>query len=295
MSQNGDGTDVLVIGEALVDIVEKNDIVSEHPGGSAANVALGLGRLGVSVEILTHIAEDRRGQAIAEHLEASEVRVRPESFGARRTSTAVARLNEDGAATYEFDVSWALPPLSGPPAVRVLHVGSFAVFLSDLDHLLEMVKRSSALEVSIDPNVRPAIAGSHLEALRRFETVASVSSLVKLSDADAKRLYPGQDPEGVLNRMLELGARLAVVTAASGVLLATPTRRIRVAAPRVRTVDTIGAGDTVTASLLDAVLHGGVPTSEPDLQALGDSAVRAAATTVSRAGADLPWADELRR
>ncbi|RZI85266.1 MAG: carbohydrate kinase, partial [Microbacterium sp.] len=115
---------VLVIGEALIDIVDGTEIV----GGSPANVALGLGRLGIDVELLTAIGSDDRGRRIADHLGESGVRVLPESLCLEQTSTARASIRPDGSAAYDFDIEWTLP-LSGADAHDIVHVGSIACFL----------------------------------------------------------------------------------------------------------------------------------------------------------------------
>src|SRR4051812_8537782 len=73
-TQGGGVQDVLVIGEALVDIVSAPGVSAvEHAGGSPANVALGLSRLGLGTRLLTRIGSDERGQLIRRHLEASGV------------------------------------------------------------------------------------------------------------------------------------------------------------------------------------------------------------------------------
>lgn len=105
----------LVIGEALIDIVQRDgQVLGEHVGGSPLNVAVGLGRLDRGVDFLTHIADDERGRRIVEYVEASGVRLVPGSTSAARTPTAAASIDENGAATYTFDIEWQL---SGTPEV----------------------------------------------------------------------------------------------------------------------------------------------------------------------------------
>ena len=103
-------SEFLVVGESLVDIVEdRNGSRVEVPGGSPANVALGLARLGESVDLLTWLAADQRGSTVVDHLTASGVNVLRGSLGATRTPSALARLDETGGATYEFDLEWERP------------------------------------------------------------------------------------------------------------------------------------------------------------------------------------------
>ena len=120
----------LVIGEALVDVVMRTDgSVDAHPGGSPANVAIGLGRLGRDVELLAYLADDDNGALIREHLAASQVSLAAGSLGAPATSVATAHLDDSGAATYEFELEWALADDAAPRPVAArgahgIHRGS---------------------------------------------------------------------------------------------------------------------------------------------------------------------------
>lgn len=288
--------DVLVVGEALIDVVESGDAVVEHVGGSPANVALGLGRLGDDVTLLTQLGEDRRGSSIVAHLSASGVAVRPESVRAGATSTALARIDADGQATYEFDVRWeALGTLDGIRP-RLIHTGSIACFLAPgAESVRRLLRACGAAEVTFDPNIRPALIGPHAQAFRAYEQTAALASVVKLSDEDAAWLYPGARPEHVVDEVLGLGPRLVAITlGARGAIVASRDARAEVEAVAVDAVDTIGAGDTFMASLAHSVLRtGSAGLDAGALRRIGAEAVRAAALTVSRAGADLPWSYEL--
>jgi fructokinase len=100
---------VLVVGEALVDVVVRADgAATEHPGGSPLNVAIGLGRLGRETHLLTRLGKDERGGAVLRHLERSGVRLVEGSVLPVTTATAAATLAPDGSATYEFDLRWEL-------------------------------------------------------------------------------------------------------------------------------------------------------------------------------------------
>jgi fructokinase len=287
--------DVFVIGEALIDIVQRGVESTAHPGGSPANVALGLGRLGRSVDLLTHLGRDERGGEIERWLRASAVNLLDQSFSADRTSIARASIGADGDSSYTFDIEWSVPR-GVESAPRVLHTGSIAAFLKPgADDVANYLEESSAAEVTFDPNIRPALVGDHSVAIARFERLASFATCVKLSDEDAGWLYPGSRIPEVVDALLGLGPNLVVVTmGARGMRLATPLAEVFVAAEPVALVDTVGAGDTVMASLIDSLLD--YPSNElaaDRLQAIGIRATRAAAVTVSRAGADLPYRQEL--
>lgn len=288
--------EILVIGEALIDIIQiEGRAPEERVGGSPANVALGLGRLGARVGLLTQVGRDRRGEAIADHLRASRVDLLADSIIDAPTSTALAVIDAGGHAAYTFDVRWGTLP-EAPVAARVLHTGSIAAFLEPgASSLRGLLARSHAEEITFDPNIRPALLGPHDDVVARFEEFARLATVVKMSDEDAAWLYPGVEVTEVVDRVLSLGPRLAAVTlGAEGAELAGAHARVRVEGVTVGVVDTIGAGDTFMASLVDFVAkHGSGDLDELALERAGTAAAQAAAITVSRAGADLPWAHEL--
>ncbi|MGG5173379.1 carbohydrate kinase family protein [Pseudarthrobacter sp. J1738] len=289
--------DVIVVGESLVDIVASAQGTVEHPGGSPANVAYGLGRLGVSTGLLTAIGNDERGRAVEAHLENAGVMLVPGSKSQGRTATATATLAADGSARYDFDIHWELPPIAPTYLPKVLHTGSIATFLAPgaaaVKALLEQSHRECM--VTYDPNIRPAMLGGHAEARSIFEEIVPLTDVVKLSDEDANWLYPELQLEETATRLLGLGTELAVVTKGSeGSLLATPATRLHIPAIRSEVADTIGAGDAYMAALIYGLLARGTDGLAPAvLEAIGLTATKAAAITVRRPGANPPTMVEL--
>lgn len=296
--------DVLVVGEALVDIVHRADgSIDESPGGSPANVALALGRLGRSPRLLTSIGDDAHGQVVREWLQGSDVSV--QGLPAARTSTALARLDADGAATYEFDLDW-LVEASGVTTADALHIGSIAATLepgaSAVAGLLEG-HRGRAL-ISYDPNIRPSLIDDREATRRRVRSLIARADVVKASDEDIAWLHPGEDIADIARSWLRSGPALVVVTTgSSGCLVVTPGFEFRVPAVKVDVVDTVGAGDTFMAGLIDGLLSEGAfgAAARAVLESLGEAQLTsllarsavAAAVTVSRPGADPPTRDEL--
>lgn len=307
--QPSTGDRTLIVGEALVDIVERagSAAPAEFVGGSPANVALGLARLGRPTEFLAALARDERGERIAAHLRASGVTVLDEAWTASRTSTARAVIGPDGSAHYSFDIEWALPVPVSVQGYSAVHTGSIAAFLEPgsgaVRDLLQEARLLGAL-VTFDPNIRQALLPIHSAALALFESTVALSHVVKLSDEDAAWLYPGYTADEVLDAVLDLGADLVVVTAGGdGAAMATRTWRVAVPAVSVDVVDTIGAGDTFMAALIaqlsEVYAAGGraglVMLESEKLAAIGALSARASAITVSRAGANPPTAAELAR
>jgi len=304
-------TEVLVIGEALIDIVEGDRGVRELVGGSPANVAVGLARQGHGVSLLTRLGRDDRGERIAAQLEGqghegAGLEIDEASWTDAPTSTARARLQPDGSARYEFEIDWDVP-VARRDGIRALHTGSIALFLEPggtavLDALQHA---SSSAFVSLDPNIRPALVGPHAEALERFERAAALADLVKLSDEDAEWLYPGLPGADVLTRVAGLGeagdaggvalARLVVMTrGGEGAIGLGPGGIAEVPAIAVTVADTIGAGDAYMASLISSALDD--PAMCEDAVAFTLALRRAAVMagiTVSRAGANPPTRAEV--
>lgn len=297
----------LVVGEALVDEVRAADgTVTAHPGGSPANVAIGLGRLGRDVELLTWLGADAYGTLVADHVEASGVRLAPGSTGASNTSVATAVLDATGAATYQFDLEWQLPAGEASPGAVVVHTGSIAAVLepggSRVAQVLDAARDTAT--ITYDPNARPSLMGSPAEALAKVESVLALSDVVKVSDEDIEWLT-GHSPEAVAPQWLDRGPKLVVVTrGGEGATAWTGDgRRVDVTAPRVAVADTVGAGDSFMGGLIDGLWSAGllgaaqrdhlgaIPTEV--LEHILARCARIAAITVSRAGANPPSSAEL--
>ena len=306
MAPGADGAgSALVIGEALVDIVDDGSgSLVEAPGGSPLNVAVTMSRLGVATRLLSALGDDKRADQVAEHLAASGVQLLPGARRLPRTSTATARTDASGAASYDFDVSWD-PPAAETSGHGIVHAGSLGLFLQPGEAVVHRALAAGAAGgavVSLDPNVRPGLLGDHATALGRFEELLALAHVVKLSDEDAAWFYPGTDPRDVARRILDRGPALVTVTRGADGCLMT-TRETTCALPSAATpvVDTIGAGDAFMGAMLrELLVRGLLPTlvdrgapAAADLEAVGVAAARVAALTVGRRGADPPWRDEV--
>ncbi len=235
---------ILAVGESIMDVVVRPDGRQAHPGGSPANIAYGLARLGHDVSLLTALADDEHGRRIAAHLEGAGVDVLEASWSAEHTSTATATIGDDGAAQYDFDVTWSIPDSTVVPPAALLHSGSIAAFLEPGASAVEALFASERARtlLSLDPNIRPALVGPHEDALARFERLARLSDVVKLSDEDAEWLYPGVSVEDAAHRIRDLGPLVVAVTRGSeGALLVSASAAIAVPGRRVEVADTTAA------------------------------------------------------
>lgn len=296
--------EALVIGEALTDVVLAADgEESSRPGGSPANVAVGLARLNVRTELMTSLGADAEGESLRAHLEGAGVGLRPAITGPpERTSSARAVLDSLGAAEYSFDLTWE-PGEIAPGPVRLLHTGSLAMVVEPgaSQVLAALTTAEPGTVISIDPNVRPHLGLSREHVRTQLERFAGHAHLVKLSDEDLSWTFPGTPLQEVAEWLHHVGVQLVVVTrGAEGCLLFAPAWHSALAAPMAPLVDTIGAGDSFMSGLLSAVLvSDGVQAlragtvSQQQAEAWAGIAMRCAAITVGRAGAQPPRADEL--
>ncbi|MFI5697333.1 carbohydrate kinase [Kribbella sp. NPDC051586] len=300
---------VLVIGEALVDIVgtaakttrNGNGKGKAIPGGFAANVAVGLARMGVPTELVARFGTDQYGDLLGAHLFGNGVQLAPGTVDpAFRTSTATATLDAEGVASYQFDMTWDPPALSLTRGCPAIHTGSIATMLEPgataIHRFLESVA-DQPVTVTLDPNARPAITPDPAVAWTAVRKLAALSDLVKLSDEDCAFFRPGMSLDDIAAELLtEKRTQCVVVTrGGEGAIGVSRDVRVEVQAPAIEVVDTVGAGDSLMAALITGLLKRDLLgerrlaglTSE-DLRDVVDYAVKAAAITCTRHGADPP-------
>ena len=287
-----------VAGEALIDLLPGED-GNRIPkvGGGPANTAKAVARLGHTTFFVGGISADEYGRAIEVELESSGVDLSLTYRGSESTALAIATLDESGAAKYEFELdgtasfafhgSW-LP--KGEP--DVIHVGSVATILEPgASELLEWARSKSA-PIVFDPNVRPSIQGNKDLYHASVERWIDVASIVKLSEDDLDWLY---GDESVVKTWFDRGVSIVVVTRGEKGLSALGRDfRVDVPAVSVSVIDTVGAGDTIGAILVEGLLeHGLSGLNGNALFSVLERAAKAAAITCSRAGANPPWKAEL--
>jgi len=292
---------IWVCGEVLIDILPTGPVV----GGGPANTAKALARLGYDVDFIDGISTDAFGVSARKELARDGVGLSLALSSDKPTSTATVTLDSTGSASYKFLIegtatfdfahSWLPDPERLKPAV--LHIGTLVTIVEPASSVLHewAIKTAEFAPIVFDPNVRTSVVGDRVKYRAAVEKWVGISSVVKLSDDDISWLYPDEAMDEVAQRWIAGGTSLVVVTrGAKGIIGYTEHGFVEVAGAQVSVVDTVGAGDTVGAVLVEGIvkhsvsgLHGQV------LNAVLHRAAVAAGITVSRAGAQPPRLHEL--
>jgi fructokinase len=303
---------ILCCGEALIDMLPRTSDKGEaafapYPGGAVFNTSIALGRLGSTVGFFSGLSNDMLGEMLTDALTASHVDSTMAAMSDRPTTVAFVKL-VSGHATYAF--------YDENTAGRLLSVDDLpdsdadALFFGGISLVVEpcgaayqalMQREASRAVTMIDPNIRPSFIKDEAPYRARIEEMCSLADIVKLSDEDLHWLSGDGDIPTLARDLIAKGAKLVCITeGAKGVNGYTADHTVFVASNRVDVVDTVGAGDTFNAGLLHALDTAGLLTksavtnlSEAQISDALAMGAKCAAVTVSRAGANPPWAHEL--
>lgn len=300
---------IVVAGEALIDIiVDVEGALRAVPGGGPYNTARTIARLGGDVAFVGRISVDRFGRMLRAILEADGVLMERVVATDDPTTLAVAELDARGTASYQFYLDGTsaagltdanLPDVFGPDVMAV-HVGTLGLVLEPTGTTIERLIQAAPGDVLVmlDPNCRPSATRDAAAFRARITTIARRTDVVKVSDDDLGFLYPELAPDLAIQRLLDLGVRVVLRTdGGRSVEIRTASERVSVPVPRVHVVDTVGAGDAFGGGFLAWWISAGRERAE--LGSLDDVleavryAIRVAALTCTRAGAEPPTAAEL--
>jgi fructokinase len=298
-------SDVWVTGEVLIDLIPDGTERKAVVGGGPANTAKALAKLGIATQFIDGISTDMYGQMALKQLHQDGVLLDYVKFSDKPTCLAIVSLNNQGGATYEFLIEgtatfdytpdWLPDSLTLKPSL--LHIGTLVTAIEPAASVLH--KWASVVKgvapIVFDPNIRPAVMADRAEYVRQVEKWIGISSAVKVSDDDIYWLYPDKSIDDVANTWLGMGPELVVITFGDkGLSGYRKDEKVSVDAKKVVVADTVGAGDTVGAILVEAIVEEGLPNLTGQLLiAKLERAAKAAAITVSRTGALPPGRDEI--
>ena len=292
---------IWVCGEVLIDILPTGPVV----GGGPANTAKALARLGHEVGFIDGISTDAFGVSARKELSRDGVGLGLSLTSNKPTCTATVTLDSkgsasyefliDGTATFDFNSSWLPDPERLKPSV--LHIGTLVTIIEPGASVLFdwAVKVGEFAPIVFDPNIRPSVMADKAKYAAAVEKWVSIASVVKVSDDDIAWLYPSESLDGVAHRWIEAGVSCVVITrGAKGLIGFTASGMEEVDGVKVDVVDTVGAGDTVGAIVVEGIIKHSVHGLQGQvLNAVLHKAAIAAGITCSRAGAQPPRAHEL--
>ena len=297
---------VWVVGEVLIDLIPDGTERKAVVGGGPANTAKALAKLGIDTQFIDGISSDKYGQMALKELQKDNVKLDFAHFSNKPTCLAIVSLDSSGSATYEFVIeetatfdftpTWLPDPVTNKPSL--LHIGTLVTAIEPAASILHKWASDLAMVAPIvfDPNVRPAVMGDRQEYVKQVERWIDIATAVKVSDDDINWLYPDKSIDDVANAWLAKGAKLVVVTFGDkGLSAFSEKEKISVPAQKVTVIDTVGAGDTVGAILVEAIIESGLEKLHGEvLKKMLERAAKAAAITVSRTGAVPPTRDEIK-
>ena len=269
-------------------------------GGAVMNTAVALGRLGADVQFFSGLSNDLFGELLKEHLEASNVDVSSVSWSDRPTTLAFVKL-VDGHASYAFydeDTAGRMLSTDDLPEVSAdaMFFGGISLVVEPCASAYEalMMREAGSKLTMIDPNVRPSFIKDEQVYRDRMSRMMAAADVVKTSDEDLEWLTGSADATSLLSESTKV---VLLTKGSAGVTVLTANGATDVPAQKVEVVDTVGAGDTFNAGFLAGLAQQGCLSKEEllkaDLTAATALGAKAAAITVSRAGANPPWANEL--
>ena len=296
---------VWVSGEVLIDLIPDGSERKPVFGGGPANTAKALSKLGIDTQFIDGISSDQYGQMVKNELVTSGVKLDYVKYSDKPTCLAIVSLSNSGSASYEFVIQntatfdftldWLPNPQTERPAL--LHIGTLATAIEPgASFLFEWAQSvAKVAPIVFDPNIRPAVMDDRQQYVKQVERWVSISSAVKVSDEDIKWLYPSLEVDQVINYWLTKGPSLIVVTYGDkGLAGYRVGEKVSVDAIKVAVADTVGAGDTVGAILVEAIVKDRLNSlSGVRLEMMLKRAAKAASITVSRSGANPPTLKEI--
>lgn len=259
---------ILVIGEALIDLIQVSDQYKPVVGGANANVAQALARRGEKQKFLGRISQDGFGKQIRSHLLANGVDLEWSIAAEEQTTLAVATIDSAGVASYSFyingtaDWGWTEAELPSHQMLRevdasCVQFGCLTMAIGPGNVVVEKWLRSihevDQITLSHDLNIRSALGFEREVELERVLRVNRISHLIKASDADIEWLYDlpsGADLDEIAHAWASEGKLVVITRGGDGASLYRNGKRIDVTAPKINLVDTVGAGDTFMANFL---------------------------------------------
>lgn len=297
--------EIWVCGEVLIDLIPRGEKKIAIVGGGPTNTAKALALLGFDSYFIDGISSDVYGEKAKAELLYAGVNLKYANFTDKPTCTADVSLDSagvasyvfaiEGSATFDFAHDWLPDPLEIKPAV--LQIGTLATIVEPAATiLLEWARKvATVAPIVFDPNVRSSVVSDRVKYQAAVARWTAISAVIKVSEDDLAWLYPDREQLDIAAQWLNEGAALVIITKGSyGLIGITKEGSVTVPGVKVEVADTVGAGDTVGAIVVEAIVERGLAALHGEvLREVLTRAAKAASITCSRAGANPPSRAEI--
>ena len=299
---------VWVCGEALIDLIPVrpgSDQRQAIPGGGPANTAHALARLDIPTEFIGGLSDDQYGQRMRAEFIAGRVGLTFTPEHQLPTCLAIVSIDVDGGATYEFKIdgtatfAFTAENLPDPKVIQpdAIYIGTLATIIEPGASILKdwIIQAQDYAPIIYDPNIRSSVISDRSRYQEVVKEWVALSNVVKASEDDLAWLYPETDPLEIARSWVTQGVQVVVITKGeNGIVGVTENQEVSIPGVKVEVIDSVGAGDTVGAVLVEALVEFGLEKLTRELLSHTlHRAALAAAITCSRAGANPPTKAEL--
>ena len=254
-----------VLGDTAVDLIPDGTEYVRFPGGTGANVAVALSRLGIRNAFITKIGNDPAGAFITDKLQRENVDTqyvsRSEDY---KTSLIEVSIDAQGERAFNFTVKPSADSqmeISDIPAFERgdwLCVSCFVLAQPPSReatfHAMRQAQKSGAV-VCVDANMRIDMWDD--KSLLVPETVEALKNadIAKMSEDELLLLSNADSTDEAIEEIKQWPAKIKVITLADkGAILVTEKANYRIEGYSVPVVDMTGAGDAFFAALVSQLM-----------------------------------------
>ena len=266
--------DIVAVGELLVDFtcsqLDGETIYKQNAGGAPANVVCMASKLGASTGFIGKIGRDMFGFYLKKVLFDNKV----DTTGLildPNYSTTLAFIHNDEEGDRDF-VFYRSPQTAADLNLRygevnrklideckIFHFGALSLSSEPARtatvNAVEYAKMQGKL-ISYDPNWRPLLWESKEAGIRAMKSAAQYADIIKVSEKELQLLTDCGALIPAVAKLLETGVKIICITqGAKGCIIATAKGIDRYPAYKVKSVDTLGSGDSFFGAFLYKLLE----------------------------------------
>lgn len=267
--------DLISFGELLVDMITNEEEVmlskaehfSKFFGGAAGNVAVNSKRLGAKTKILTRIGKDSFGTFLLNVLERENVNTKTVQVDPKRntplvfvnktskTPTWLAYRDADKYIEFNKNVKKVINK------TKIVYLTTFILSKNPSREtalkVLERINKDKEKLLAFDPCYRPILWPEEVNGKKVVKNIISKADFIKPSLDDAKYLFGPDTPENYIDKYLQVGANIVILTMGEdGVLVSDGKEKFRLKVYSKKVVDVTGAGDSFWAGFINGILDG---------------------------------------